>query len=101
MKELRFNELKLKDGRTITGTAIIFNSKSVMLAGNNRRFYEIIKPEAVTYSLINSSDILMLYNHSDNSGVLARSKKGKGTLKISIDSIGVHYQFEAPQTKLR
>ncbi len=82
--------------RTIKGTAIVFDSNSNDLGG----FVETIKPEAVTQDLINNSDIVMLYNHNQESGVLARSKFGKGSLSISITDTGVDFEFKAKQTPL-
>jgi hypothetical protein len=90
------------DKRNIKGTAIVFNKKSELMYSYelDKNFREIILPEAVDESLIKKSDIFMLYNHSGDKGVLARSNKGNGTLKISVDDNGVHYDFEAPKTTL-
>jgi HK97 family phage prohead protease len=95
-KELRFINLKGTDTNTIVGTAIIFNSLSEKI---NNEFREIISPDAVSQELINSSDIFMLYNHNADNGVLARSNKGKGTLQININTIGVDYSFEPSNRK--
>ena len=80
--------------RTIQGTAIVFNSLSVDLGG----FKELIKPSAVTNQLIADSDILFLFNHEDERVPLARSKRGSGTLSISITSTGVDFSFQAKDT---
>ena len=88
------------NSRTITGTAIVFNSQSELLAEDGLRFYETIAPEAVTPALIANSDIVMLYNHKKEAGVLARSKKGAGTLQITITDTGVDFEFEAPNSPL-
>jgi HK97 family phage prohead protease len=82
--------------RIIKGTAIVFNSLSQDLGG----FFEIIKPESVTQELIDKSDIVMLYNHNENQGVLARSKFGKGTLKINITDQGVDFEYRVKNTTL-
>lgn len=100
--EKRFiQDIHIKD-RTIKGTAIVFNSKSELMYNydKNKNFREIILPEAIDEELFKRSDIFMLYNHTGDKGVLARSKKGSGTLNISIDKTGVHYEFEAPKTTL-
>ena len=39
-------------------------------------------------------------NHDDKRGILARSRRGKGSLKLSIDSKGLKYSFDAPRTAL-
>lgn len=80
--------------RTVTGMAVVFNSDS-----ENLGFIERIHPEAITEDTINKSDILAKFNHDDNK-VLARSKFGKGSLKISVDERGVTYEFDAPKTAL-
>lgn len=83
------------DDRVISGTAIVFNSESVLI-GN--QFREVILPEAVTPELIANSNIVMLWNHEDDQIPLARSNKGKGTLKITITSTGVDFSFKARNT---
>jgi hypothetical protein len=85
----------VEDSREIVGTAIVFNSPSVDMG-----FTEIIDHEAVNSDLINTSDIVMLYNHDENSVPLARSKNGKGTLKINITDDGVDFRFKAKDTPL-
>lgn len=95
--EKRSIEIRLGEGddsRLIRGTAIVFNSLSGDLGG----FKEIIKPEAITRELIDNSDIVMLYQHNDSQMVLARSKFGKGTLKINITATGVDFEFKAKKT---
>ena len=82
-------------GRTIIGTAIVFNELSQDLGG----FREIIKPESCN-NLLGTCDILDLLNHNEDKGVLARYTHGKGSLQLSINKQGLHYSFEAPQTSL-
>ncbi len=83
------------DSRTISGTAIVFNTESQLLGG---MFTEIIKPEAVSADLLSKSDILLLFNHEDDDIPLARSKYGKGSLKIAITANGVDFSFDARKT---
>lgn len=107
-KELRFNPISLRlnknedgtDTRTITGTAIVFNSQSELISEKGIMFYETILPEAVTPELIAESDIVMLYNHEKDAGVLARSKKGVGTLTVILTETGVDFWFEAPNSAI-
>jgi HK97 family phage prohead protease len=82
--------------RYISGYAIVFNGLSVDLGG----FREIILPEAVDRQMINESDILMPVNHNRDSGLLARSKFGNGSLRIEVDEKGVYFEFELPNTQL-
>jgi len=83
------------EGRTISGTAIVFNTESVLLQD---MFTEIIEPGAVTPALLAECDILMLVNHEDEMIPLARSKKGTGTLNIVLTPTGVDFSFEAKKT---
>jgi len=81
--------------RNVEGFGIVFNSESNDLGG----FTEVILPEAMD-GVIERSDVLALMNHDINRGVLARSTKGHGSLKLSITGKGVKYAFEAPSFDL-
>lgn len=85
-------------GRKICGYAILFNVPSAILEQDtDYELREIIDPKAVTQALLDSSDIAMTMYH-DRQILLARSNKGKGTLSYKIDSKGVYFEFEAPNT---
>lgn len=101
-KETRYlsNEIRavsepMKESRKIEGYALVFNSDSQDLGG----FTERILPEALD-GVIEKSDIYALLNHSSERGVLARSRYGEGSLKLSVDERGLKYEFEAPFTAL-
>lgn len=97
LKELRV----LQDSRTITGRAIVFNSTSQLLYEPRiGKFYESIKPEAITQDFLDKQDIVMLFNHNDKEVPLARSKNGQGTLNITRTDEGVEFSFEAKNTTL-
>jgi HK97 family phage prohead protease len=83
-------------GREIFGYAIVFNTWSTRLAG----FKEMILPEACTQQFINTQDVKCRYNHLDSTGILARSNKNTGTLKLIVDSKGLKYSFIAKDTSL-
>lgn len=84
--------------RKICGYAIMFNVPSVILDKDDHyEEREIIKPCAVTKELLDSSDIIMTMYHNREI-VLARSNKGKGTLSYRIDSKGVFFEFDAPNS---
>ena len=86
------------ESRTIEGYAIIFNTLSLpFYADGEEDVREQISPEAISPELLESSDIQMTMNH-DFSQLLARSKRGKGTLQYEVDSKGVRFQFDAPHT---
>ena len=84
------------ESRTITGTAIVFNAESEVLDDWGYRFREVIKPEACTMEFLNSQDIKMNMLH-DRQLTVARANKGAGSLRLSVDDKGVHFEFEAPK----
>lgn len=84
-----------ENSRLVEGVAIVFNQDSV-----NMGFIETIKPSAIDEDTIKRSDVFCLLNHCDSRGVLARSKYGEGSLKLDLQSDGLHYSFEAPETQL-
>ena len=98
-KEIRNIQNTIKraneDSRLVEGVAIVFNSDSQYMG-----YVEQISNEAVDADTIARSDIFAYLNHDENRGVLARSRYGKGTLKLSLESDGLHYSFEAPKTQL-
>ena len=98
MKEIRSydNIQASSESRSIEGYGVVFDSESVDLGG----FTEIISRNAITDETINNSDILFLLDHDRSRGVLARSKNGAGSLKVSVDERGVKYEFDAPKTAL-
>ena len=98
MKEIRINSdiNTSSDSRKVSGYAVVFNSKSDWL-GN---FYEVILPTAITEETIKKSDIIFLLDHKLDRGLLARSKYGEGSLKLSVDEHGLYFEFEAPHTAL-
>ena len=87
-----------QESRTIVGHAILFNTPSAALYEDDREVVrEVILPEAVPTSLLDSSDIKMTMFH-DRQLILARSNKGAGTLSYKIDDKGVAFEFDAPNT---
>lgn len=91
-KELRYNNVLTNDSRVISGYAVVFESESRDLG-----FIEIIHKGAITDETIKNSNVVAKYNHNDDI-VLARSRYGEGTLKLTVDDYGVKYEFEAPHT---
>lgn len=82
-------------GKTISGVACVVESWSKDLGG----FRELIKREALTEELINKSDIMLNVDHNPEK-VLARSKFGKGSLRLFITERGLEFTTEAPDTQL-
>nr|DAJ23562.1 MAG TPA: prohead serine protease [Caudoviricetes sp.] len=98
-KEIRyFNEIRANENsesRKVEGYAIVFDSESEDLG-----FIETIEASAIDDDVIAKSDVFALMNHDNNRGILARSRRGKGSLKLSIDDRGLKYEFTAPNTVL-
>lgn len=88
-----------EESRVITGTAIVFNKESEVLDDWGGTFTETIKPEAVTMEFLNSQDIKLNLLHQRDM-TIGRCNKGKGNMKLSVDSKGVHFEVEAPKCDL-
>lgn len=80
--------------RTVEGYALLFDTLSDALP-----FEEVIERGALD-GVIEQSDVLALLNHNRDRGVLARCKKGAGSLSLCVDDKGLLYRFEAPNTAL-
>ena len=95
--EVREIELRASvdpNSRRISGTAVVFDELSEDLGG----FKEMILSGSITQELLNKSDIVLLYNHNEENGVLARSRKGKGTLTITLSPKSIDFSFVAKKT---
>lgn len=96
LAEVRLNENPVDgEARKVSGYGIVFNSLSNDLGG----WREIILPDAAD-GILEQSDVLALMEHDRSRGVLARSDKGLGSMKLTIDETGVRYEFEAPKFDL-
>lgn len=83
--------------RTIEGYAIVFGVESVLLQDWYDTYREIIEPGAITEAELATMDIKMTMYHNREK-LLARSNKGVGSLRLSVDEVGVKYEFEAPNS---
>lgn len=96
--EIRNNGIVIErnydDSRHVEGYAVVFESQSEDLG-----FYETIERGAITQELLDNSDVFALLNHDDDK-VLARSNKGVGSLKLTLDERGLKYEFDAADTQL-
>lgn len=86
-----------KESRTIEGYAIVFGVESVIIQDWYETYREIIEPGAITQERLADFDIKMTIWHNREK-LLARSNKGVGTLRLTVDEVGVKYEFEAPCT---
>ena len=80
--------------RKITGLAIPVGVRSELLYGE---FYETIEPKALE-DVIDRFDIKLYLNHDSAQGTYARSKYGKGSLRLFITDRGLEFETEAPST---
>lgn len=97
-KELRYLVEDTKydsESNTVRGYALKFNINSTDLGG----FVEVIEGGALD-GVIERSDIVAVFEHNSNNGILARSKYGNGTLELSVDSVGLAFKFELGKTQL-
>lgn len=85
----------IPDSRKIGGLAIAVESKSELLGGS---FIETIKRDAVTDAMIKSNDIKLYMNHDMSQGTIARSKFGKGSLRLFVTDKGLEFETEVPNT---
>lgn len=80
--------------RTVEGYALLFGVRSDGLS-----FEEEIQRGSLD-GVLAKSDVFALLNHDRGRGILARSKKGSGSLTLTVDEKGLKYRFEAPKTAL-
>lgn len=85
------------ESRTIEGYAIVFGVESRILSDYWDNYREIIEPDAITEERLKEMDIKMTMYHNREK-ILARSTNGEGTLKLTVDDVGVKYSFDAPNT---
>lgn len=85
------------ESRTIEGYAIVFERESVLLADWWENYHEIIHAGAITQEEVDGMDITMDMYHNREK-LLARSRMGEGTMRLTVDEVGLRYEFEAPKT---
>lgn len=86
--------MAVKEKRYAEGYALLFD-----VVSDGLPFDEVIKRGALD-GVIEKSDVMALLNHDLARGLLARSKKGVGSLALEVDSKGLKYRFEIPDTPL-
>lgn len=94
-KEIRSinGEFIADESKMVIGKAICFESPS-----NDMGFIETIKRGAISQELLDNSDVFARMNHNDDY-ILARSKKGKGSLTLELREDGLYYSFSCPNTE--
>lgn len=97
-REVRATPYKVvvaEDSRHVEGYALLFDVESTDLGG----FTEVIARGSLD-GVLEKSDVLAVLNHNPNRGVLARFRKGGGSLALAVDQKGLKYSFEAPNTEV-
>jgi len=95
IRNVAFKVSSDEEKRTIEGYAALFNTASDGLGD----LEEIIEPGAFD-GVIAKSDVKAYINHDSRRGLLARCKKGKGSMTLGVDTKGLRFSFEAPKTAL-
>ena len=54
--------------------------------------------DALTEDLINEHDVKLYLNHDSSQGTFARSKFGKGSLRLFVTDRGIEFETELPNT---
>lgn len=85
------------DSRVIRGRAIVFGQPTVLYEDDQVVIRETISPQAVTQEVVDRSDILLTMYHNPEI-ILGRSKKGKGSLKITLSEDGLDFEASMPET---
>ena len=83
-----------EESRKVSGLAIPVSTRSELLYGE---FYETIDPAALE-GIINNFDVKLYVNHDASQGTYARSKYGKGSLRLFITDRGLEFETELPNT---
>jgi HK97 family phage prohead protease len=93
---IRDGELRAAGDLRVTGYAAVFDTPSLPIGENRRRFTEQVRKGAFTRT-IREDDIRALFSH-DDSKILGRTKAR--TLMLSEDNVGLHADIRLPNTTL-
>lgn len=91
---IEIRSIEGEESRHIEGYALMFDIQSEYIG-----FYEKIDRGAITQELIEQCDVFATFNHNMDK-IFARSNKGQGSLKLTVDEKGLKYEFDAPNTAL-
>lgn len=84
------------ESRILEGYALKFGTRS-LLFGYYYPFYEILEPGCITEEMLREQRIYFTMFHN-REAILGRWDKGEGTLKLTLDAIGLKVECEAPHT---
>jgi len=81
------------NGDIVQGYAAVFDSPAEVYG-----YVETIERGAITKDTVMKSDVFAVIEHDRYRGVLARSKRGVGSLTLKVDEKGLSYSFSVPET---
>lgn len=93
---LRESREEGSESRIIEGYALKFGVRSVLM-GYYYPMYEILEPGCITDEMLREQRIYFTMYHNRES-ILGRWDKGEGTLKLTLDEIGLKVECEMPAT---
>lgn len=82
------------DSKRVTGYAIVFNSPATITGERAKAFTEVVKPGSVNLA----PDLRLLWNH-ESGNVLG--SVASGTLKVTTDERGLHFDATLPESAAR
>ena len=88
----------MENKKTLSGYAIVFGSRSKIYRDKNIPCWEVVERGSITQNTLNQLDIKCLIEGNTNR-LLARSVRGVGSLKLSVDNIGLRFEFGVPNTE--
>lgn len=86
-----------EESRVIEGYCMLFGVRSKLLCDWWDPYYEVLEPGCITKETLDKQDIKLTMYH-DSHIILARSKRGTGTLNYEVDATGVKFWAEMPNT---
>lgn len=82
------------DDKTIVGKAICFNDPTCLMEIRGQKYFEVIQPTAL--DKCNLKDVVLKYNHDNNSQILARTRNK--SLELDIRPDGLYFRAKLPET---
>ena len=85
------------ESRVLEGYALKFGVRSVLLPGWDGSFYEVLDSGCVSAEMLREQRIYFTMFH-DRQTILGRWDKGEGSLRLSLDDVGLKVECEMPHT---
>lgn len=85
------------ESRVLEGYALKFGVRSVLLYSWDGPFYEVLDSGCVSAEMLREQRIYFTMFH-DRQTILGRWDKGEGSLRLSLDDVGLKVECEMPHT---